>query len=98
MDGMTLTEALPALALALGAAWASGINIYATVLMLGGLALFDVIGLPADLAVLESPLVLFVAAVLYALEFFADKVPGVDSGWDTLHTFIRIPAGAIPFL
>jgi len=51
--------------------------------------------LPPDLQFLTDPLVMFIAAVMYCVEFFADKTPGVDTGWDTLHTFIRIPAGAI---
>lgn len=87
-------EALQILTLALGAAWASGINLYATVLLVGGLGLFGVVDLPPGLEILENPLVLVAAAILYCIEFFADKIPVVDSLWDVLHTFIRIPAGA----
>jgi len=87
-------EALQILTLALGAAWASGINLYATVLLVGGLGLFGVVDLPPGLEMLENPVVLIAAAVLYVIEFFADKIPVVDSLWDVLHTFIRIPAGA----
>jgi hypothetical protein len=83
------------LALTTGAAWASGINLYATILVLGYLNLTGAIGLPEQLQVLSSPLVLGAAALMYCVEFFADKIPGVDTGWDALHTFIRIPAGAL---
>ncbi len=83
------------IALTMGAAWASGINLYAAILVLGLLGNSGSLALPPDLQILASPLVLFAAAVMYVVEFFADKIPGVDSGWDTLHTFIRIPAGAV---
>jgi hypothetical protein len=83
------------IALTLGAAWASGINLYATLFMLGYLNTTGNIDLPPGLEVLSNPLVLTAAAVMYVVEFFADKVPGVDTAWDSLHTFIRIPAGAI---
>jgi len=88
-------SALSIITLALGAAWASGINLYATVLVLGLLGSTGVVTLPPGLEVLQSPLVLTVAGVVYVLEFFADKIPGVDSLWDVVHTFIRIPAGAL---
>lgn len=83
------------LALSMGAAWASGINLYATVLTLGLMNAAGLITLPPDLQVLSSPVVLIAAGLMYAIEFFADKIPGVDSGWDAIHTFIRIPAGAV---
>jgi hypothetical protein len=79
----------------MGVAWASGINLYAAVFMLGYLGMTGHITLPPDLQVLSEPLVLFAAGFMYLVEFFADKTPGVDTGWDTLHTFVRIPAGAI---
>ncbi len=88
-------DPLSTLALGLGAAWASGISLYATVLVLGGLDLFGVIDLPSSLEVLSNPGVLFVAGVLYFIEFFADKLPGVDTISDFLHTFIRVPAGSL---
>jgi hypothetical protein len=89
-------EALIAtLALSMGTAWASGINLYAVMLVLGIGSATDNIQLPAELAVLENPLVIGAAGLMYAIEFFADKVPGVDSAWDSLHTFVRIPAGAM---
>jgi hypothetical protein len=83
------------LALTLGAGWASGINLYATILVLGFLGATGGVDLPAGLDILTDPLVIFAAGGMYLVEFFADKVPGFDSVWDTLHTFIRIPAGAM---
>ena len=88
-------DAVSIIALSMGAAWASGINLYAAVFMLGYMGTTGHIVLPAELQVLSDPLVMTAAAVMYCVEFFADKVPGVDTGWDTLHTFIRIPAGAM---
>ena len=82
------------IALSMGVAWASGINLYAAILVLGLLGSTGNIVLPADLQILTSPLVLFAAGTMYLIEFIADKVPGVDTSWDALHTFIRIPAGA----
>lgn len=82
------------IALSMGAAWASGINLYATVAMLGWMSATGNIELPPGLEVLENPLVIFVASAMYVVEFVADKIPGFDSAWDTIHTFIRIPAGA----
>jgi hypothetical protein len=83
------------LALTMGLAWASGINLYATLLMLGYLANTGNIDLPPDLQIVADPMVMAAAGLMYCIEFFADKVPGVDTGWDTIHTFIRIPAGAM---
>lgn len=82
------------IALTMGVAWASGINLYATVLMLGVLSNMGHLTLPPGLEIVSDPLVLMAAGFMYFVEFFADKVPGVDTGWDSLHTFIRIPAGA----
>ncbi|MEN8261300.1 MAG: DUF4126 domain-containing protein [Pseudomonadota bacterium] len=81
--------------MSMGVAWGSGINLYATLLTLGYLASTGNIVLPPDLQILANPLVITAAGLMYAVEFFADKIPGVDTGWDTLHTFIRIPAGAM---
>jgi hypothetical protein len=83
------------IALTMGVAWASGINLYAAILVLGIMGATGNIVLPPELTVLSNPLVLGAAGLMYVIEFFADKVPGVDTGWDTLHTFIRIPAGAL---
>jgi len=81
--------------LSMGLAWASGINLYAALLMLGLMGATGHMELPPDLQVLQDPLVLAAAGFMYCVEFFADKVPGVDNGWDAIHTFIRIPAGAV---
>jgi len=86
---------LTASALGLGSAWASGINVYAVVLTLGIMNLAGWITLPPELQALSSPLVLGIAATLYAIEFLADKIPGVDHVWDAIHSFIRVPAGAV---
>lgn len=83
------------LALTMGVGWASGINLYATLLTLGLLAQSGNIHLPPELQAVSSPLVIGIAGLMYCVEFFADKIPGVDSVWDSIHTFIRIPAGAI---
>ncbi|HEY2918782.1 MAG TPA: DUF4126 domain-containing protein [Candidatus Binatia bacterium] len=86
---------IEALSLAMGTAWTSGINLYATVAALGIASQAEMIQLPPDLQVLGHPAVIAIACIMYFIEFFADKVPYVDSGWDALHTFIRVPAGAI---
>ena len=86
---------LVTLTTALGAAWLSGINLYATVATLGLLQRLGLARLPGDLAVLSNEWVIGLAAVLYVIEFVADKIPVVDSAWDAVHTFIRVPAGAI---
>jgi hypothetical protein len=83
------------IALTMGTAWASGINLYAAIFMLGIMGTTGNVVLPAELEVVTDPLVMSVAGLMYCVEFFADKTPGVDTAWDTLHTFIRIPAGAI---
>ncbi len=83
------------LGFAMGSAWLSGINLYATVATLGLLQRFHLVQLPGNLSYLSHPWVLITALVLYAVEFVADKVPAVDSAWDVVHTFIRIPAGAV---
>ncbi|WP_020406748.1 DUF4126 family protein [Hahella ganghwensis] len=82
------------IALTMGVSWASGINLYAALLVLGLGGASGNIALPAELAVVQEPLVIAAAGFMYFIEFFADKTPGVDSSWDVLHTFIRIPAGA----
>ncbi|MEW8506923.1 MAG: DUF4126 domain-containing protein [Candidatus Thiodiazotropha sp.] len=88
-------ETIDTLALTLGAGWAAGINLYAAVLVLGYLGMTGHVTLPPGLEVLSDPLVMAIAGIMYFIEFFADKTPGVDSGWDALHTFVRIPAGAL---
>ena len=85
---------LETLSLAMGTAWTSGINLYATIAVLGLAGNYGMIQLPPNLEVLMNPLVIGFACLMYVIEFFADKVPYVDSGWDVVHTFLRIPAGA----
>lgn len=79
----------------MGAAWLSGINLYATAATLGLLQRFGLVHLPGDLRVLANWWVIGVAAGMYVIEFVADKIPAVDSVWDAVHTFIRVPAGAV---
>ena len=83
------------LSLALGSAWTSGINLYATVTLLGLLQKFNFAKLPGGLDVLDNWWIIGVAGGLYLVEFFADKIPYLDSVWDVIHTFIRVPAGVI---
>jgi hypothetical protein len=90
-----LDPIIKTLALTMGVGWASGLNLYAAILMLGILGATGNVLLPPELQILTNPLVIFAAGLMYLVEFFADKVPGVDTGWDTIHTFIRIPAGAL---
>jgi hypothetical protein len=87
-------DSLSQLALAGGLAWASGIRLYATVLIVGLLGRYGYLHLPDQLLVLEHAWVLSAAGLMTVGEFLADKVPGFDSIWDAVHTFIRIPAGA----
>jgi hypothetical protein len=83
------------LGVALGAGFSSGLNLYATVATLGLLERFGVIHLPPSLQELSHPVILILAGVLYVVEFFADKIPYVDTVWDAIHTFIRPPAAAL---
>ena len=83
------------ISLALGTAWTTGINLYATVTVLGLLQKFGATKLPGGLDVLDNWWIIGIAAGLYLVEFLADKIPYVDSVWDVVHTFIRVPAGAI---
>jgi len=82
------------LSLALGSAWTSGINLYATVTVLGLLQKFGLTKLPGGLDVLDNWWIIGIAGGFYLIEFFADKIPYLDSVWDVVHTFIRVPAGA----
>ena len=93
MDAFTELAAL--ISLSMGVAWASGINLYAAILVLGLGGATGNIELPETLSVVQDPMVIGAAGLMYCIEFFADKTPGVDSGWDAIHTFIRIPAGAM---
>ena len=86
---------LSTLALAMGTSWVSGINLYASVATLGLLGGFAHLKLRVELAVLTNGWVIGVALALYLIEFVADKIPLIDSTWDVIHTFIRVPAGAL---
>lgn len=90
-----MTQLISTIAIAMGASWVSGINLYASVATLGLLSRFAHLQLPGELEVLTSWWVIGVALALYVIEFVADKVPYVDSTWDVIHTFIRVPAGAV---
>ena len=88
-------QIIKTISLSMGAAWASGINLYATVFVLGILDATGNLVLPQGLEILSDPVVLWASGFMYCVEFFADKTPGVDTGWDAIHTFIRIPAGVM---
>jgi hypothetical protein len=86
---------LETLALALGTGFSSGLNLYATVATLGLLQRFGIVHLPQPMQVVAHPWVIGIAVALYLVEFFADKIPYLDTLWDTIHTFIRPPAAAL---
>ena len=88
-------ELIQNLALAGGLSWASGLRLYLTVFAVGLLAKFGYVDLPSTLDILSNPVVIGVSGMLAAIEFLADKIPYVDSAWDSIQTFIRIPAGAL---
>ncbi len=83
---------LVAMAAALG--WASGVRLYAVLFIVGGLGYLGWMPLPGGLGVLTHPFVLAASGFMFVVEFLADKVPGVDTVWDAVQTFVRIPAGA----
>lgn len=83
------------LAMAMGSSWLSGINLYATVATLGLIGRFANVQLPGNLDALTSWWVIGIAGAMYVIEFVADKIPALDSAWDAIHTFIRVPAGAV---
>ncbi len=90
-----MTDTLSAAALAGGLSWASGIRLYMTLFIAGLFGYEGWITLPPALQVLQSPWVMGLTGVLLIVEFLADKVPGIDSAWDAIQTFIRVPAGAL---
>lgn len=92
---MEIQDILQTLALSAGVAWASGINVYAVLAVLGLAGTFGYVELPSTLEVVQDPLVIGASLLMFMIQFFMDKIPGVDSFWDALHTFVRIPAGAI---
>jgi hypothetical protein len=83
------------LAIAMGSSWVSGIRLYAAVATLGLLGRFAHLPLPGELTVLTNWWIIGIASTLFVIEFFADKIAYVDSVWDVVQTFIRIPAGAV---
>jgi hypothetical protein len=83
------------IAVASGLAWASGLRLYAVLFLAGILGYSDYLELPEGLRVLEHPWVLAASGFMFLAEFVADKIPAFDSAWDAIHTFIRIPAGAL---
>jgi hypothetical protein len=87
-------EILGSIGVLFGASWTSGINLYLTIAGLGLAHRLDWIDLPGDMAVISHPAVIIVAGVLFLIEFLADKIPLVDSVWDSIHTFVRPAAGA----
>jgi hypothetical protein len=94
IPGYALFDTWQLVALAAAVGWASGIRLYAVLFIVGGLGYLDVVALPGGLAALAHPWVLAASGFMFCVEFFADKIPGLDTLWDTVHTFIRIPAGA----
>ena len=94
MTTQSLQSLLPEIALAAALAWGSGIRLYAVLLVAGLAGYAGWVELPAHLAVLAHPLVLGASGFMTLVEFGADKLPWLDSLWDAVHTFIRIPAGA----
>jgi hypothetical protein len=93
-DALSTFDTWQMVALAAALGWASGIRLYAVLFIVGGLGYLGVVDLPHGLALLEHPWVLAASGFMFCVEFFADKIPGVDTVWDFVHTFIRIPAGA----
>ena len=85
---------IPELALALALAWGAGIRVYLVIFLCGLASRLGWLELPGQMSVLAHPLVLGASGFMLAVEFFVDKLPWLDSLWDAVHTFIRIPAGA----
>jgi hypothetical protein len=85
---------LPELAMSAAMAWGAGLRLYLVVFVVGMLGKFGYVPLPEALKILSNPIVLSAAGFMSFIEFFADKIPWLDSAWDALHTFLRIPAGA----
>ncbi|MBM4202937.1 MAG: DUF4126 domain-containing protein [Gammaproteobacteria bacterium] len=92
---MGVQDLLQTLALSAGVAWASGINVYAVLGTLGLAGSFGYVNLPSTLEVVQGPVFIGASLLMFVVQFFMDKIPSVDIFWDALHTFIRIPAGAV---
>lgn len=95
VDSRKMPDWLGTLGFAMGSAWLSGINLYATVVTLGLLQRYHLVTMPGELGYLQQWWVIILAGAMYLVEFVADKAPVVDSAWDAVHTFIRVPAGAV---
>ena len=89
-----LQNHLPELAMSAAMAWGAGLRLYLVVFVVGLLGKLGYVPLPETLKLLMNPLVLGAAGFMAFIEFFADKIPWLDSAWDAVHTFLRIPAGA----
>src|SRR5215831_14063058 len=94
MDALSRFDTWQLIAVAATLGFASGLRLYAVLFIIGGAGFLGWVHLPSGLAVLAHPLVLAASGFMCFVEFFADKLPGVDSLWDVVHTLIRIPAGA----
>ncbi len=94
LPGIAALDTWQLIALAAAIGWASGIRLYAVLFIVGGLGYLNLVELPGGLSALAHPWVLAASGFMFCVEFFADKIPGIDTLWDTVHTFIRIPAGA----
>jgi hypothetical protein len=90
-----MSEYLPEIAIAAALAWASGIRLYATLFLVGLAGKLGWVMLPEHLDLLASPIVLTASGFMTGVEFFADKIPWVDSVWDVINTFLRVPGGAL---
>ena len=88
-------ETLAFLGRTLGFSFAAGINLYATIALIGLASRYGFVSLPGEYAIFDNPWVIGAAVALYIVEFFADKIPWVDTLWDTVHTFIRPVGGAL---
>lgn len=91
---LTAVDTTQLMAIAAGLGWASGLRLYAVVFLTGLAGYLGWVELPSGLHILENPLMLGASGLMLFVEFFADKMPGIDSVWDVLHTVVRIPAGA----
>jgi len=94
IPGLAALDTWQLVALAAAVGWASGIRLYAVLFVVGALGYLHWVDLPGGLAALSHPWVLGASGFMFCVEFFADKIPGLDTLWDVVHTFIRIPAGA----
>jgi len=94
VSGISALDTWQLVALATAVGWASGVRLYAVLFIIGSLGYLHWVDLPGGLVALAHPWVLGASGFMFCVEFFADKIPGIDTLWDFVHTFIRIPAGA----